>query len=149
MLDSTRVKICGITRPEDARIAAKNGADAIGLVFYAKSPRHVSIEQAQKIIAALPPFVSVVGLFVDAEVIAVEEVLRSVSLDILQFHGSETADYCNLFARPYIKAIRMRPDIDLHACVREYSQARSLLLDTYVKGTKGGTGQVFDWATYS
>lgn len=142
---TTRVKICGITRIEDALCAAKQGADAIGLVFYAPSPRAVGIQQAANIVAALPPFVSTVGLFVDAEVSFVNEVLASVSLDLLQFHGDETPDYCSQFARPYMKAIRMREDVSLEAAVLAYEGAKALLLDSYQPGLPGGTGRTFDW----
>jgi len=142
---TTRVKICGITRIEDAICAAKQGADAIGLVFYAPSPRAVGIQQAANIVAALPPFVSTVGLFVDAEVSFVNEVLTAVSLDLLQFHGDETPDYCSQFERPYMKAIRMREDVSLEASVLVYENAKALLLDSYQPGVPGGTGCTFDW----
>ena len=141
----TRIKICGITRPNDAKIAANLGADAIGLVFYTKSPRAVSIEQAQLIIKALPAFVTVVGLFVNAEADFVQNILKHVSLDRIQFHGEETPEYCHSFAKPYIKAVRMRSNVDLHALAQKYVTAKALLLDTYVKGIKGGTGMIFDW----
>lgn len=141
----TRVKICGITRPEDALAAAGAGADAIGLVFYPPSPRFVSIDQAAAIIRRLPPFVSTVGLFVDALPEAVDEVLRTVPLDLLQFHGDETAEDCERYSRPYIKALRMRPELDLAAMERTYSRAAGLLLDSYRPGMPGGTGEIFDW----
>lgn len=141
----TRVKICGITRIEDALAAARAGADAIGLVFYAPSPRAVTAAQAQAICAALPPFVSTVGLFVDAEPAAVAAVLQQVPLDLLQFHGDETAEYCRQFARPFLKAVRMREATDVAALRAQFNQARALLLDTYRAGVPGGTGEVFDW----
>jgi len=142
---TTRIKICGITRAEDALIAANAGADAIGLVFYPKSPRAVTIEQAQAICAVLPPFISVVALFVDAEHFEIEDVLAAVPVDLLQFHGSETPAQCQAFTTPYIKAIRMKEDADLADAVREYTTARGLLVDTYDPNEAGGTGEVFDW----
>jgi len=141
-----RIKICGITRPQDGVIAAQLGANAIGLVFYAKSPRAVSIEQANAIIQTLPPFITTVGLFVNENMETVKHILSQVPLDRLQFHGDETPDYCNSFTTPYLKAIRMKPDIDLLTVEKQYAQSRGLLLDTYVKGTAGGTGETFDWA---
>jgi len=141
----TRSKICGITRSEDALSAASAGADAIGLVFYPKSPRAVTIEQACAICAVLPPFVSVVGLFVDADHFEVEDVINAVPLDLLQFHGEETPAQCEAFKKPYIKAIRMRDDVDLVEAACQYSSARGLLVDTYNPDEAGGTGEVFDW----
>lgn len=141
----TRVKICGITRPEDAIVAARLGADAIGLVFYAPSPRAVTAAQARAVCAALPPFVSVVGLFVDAPAAEVWEVLQAVPLDVLQFHGDEAPAYCAAFGRPYLKALRMRDGLDVAAAARRYVDAQGLLLDTYVPGAAGGTGRCFDW----
>lgn len=141
----TRVKICGITRPVDARTAVWAGADAIGLVFYRPSPRAVDIAQAREITAGLPPFVSVVGLFVNARPEEVLRVLDGVALDLLQFHGEELPEYCQSFGRPYLKALRVAGDEDLaHACER-FGQASALLLDTYVAGVPGGTGRTFDW----
>ncbi|WP_028535320.1 phosphoribosylanthranilate isomerase [Paludibacterium yongneupense] len=143
---TTRVKICGITRPADGALAAELGADAIGLVFYEKSPRHVSIGQARAIVAALPPFVSVVALFVNPERALVESVLEGCPVDILQFHGEETAAFCRSFARPYLKAVRVREGgVDLAELARQYHDARGLLTDAYVEGTHGGTGCRFDW----
>lgn len=141
----TRVKICGITRPQDALFATQLGADALGLVFYAPSPRAVSVAQAQTITAVLPPFVTVVGLFVDAEPAWVQQVLANVPVDLLQFHGDESPTYCVQFAKPYIKALRMRPDTDMLSFSQQHAQAQAILLDTYVKGVKGGTGISFDW----
>lgn len=141
-----RVKICGITRPEDARAAAMLGADAIGLVFCASSPRAVSIEQAQTIVRALPVFVTVVGLFVDAAPAAIKQVLQSVRIDALQFHGHETAEQCGRYRRPYIKALRMQEDADVAVCARDYADAAALLLDTYREKIAGGTGEPFDWS---
>ena len=141
-----RVKFCGITRPEDALAGVCAGADAIGLVFYPPSPRAVAPIQAQEIISVLPPFVTVVGLFVDAERSSIEQILDRVHIDLLQFHGDEGPQQCAALQRPYIKAVRMRPGSHLTDLARRYSAARALLLDTYVSGKKGGTGQVFDWA---
>lgn len=142
----TRVKICGITRIEDALCVAHSGADAIGLVFYEKSPRHVSVAQATKLVAALPPFVTVVGLFVNASAAMVREVMASVSLDVLQFHGDETPEFCGQFGKPYLKAIRVRPGVDLLQCAADFRGAQGLLLDAYVAGVPGGTGAAFDWS---
>jgi phosphoribosylanthranilate isomerase len=141
-----RVKICGITRPEDGVLAARLGAHAIGLVFHPKSPRVVGVERARAIVAALPPFVTRVGLFVNAAPDAIEAVLCAVALDVLQFHGEEPAEACRCFGRPYIKAIRMRPDVDLHGTAVAYPDAGALLLDAFVEGIEGGTGRSFDWS---
>ena len=141
----TRIKICGITRVQDALTAAHNGADAIGLVFYQRSPRHVSIAQARQLADALPPFVSIVGLFVNADAAFVREALANVPLDLLQFHGDETPEYCAQFHRPYLKAIRVRAGIDLLQCASDFRSAKGLLLDAHVEGTPGGTGTAFDW----
>lgn len=141
----TRVKICGITRIEDALAVAMSGADAIGLVFYEKSPRHVSIEKAVQLAAVLPPFVTVVGLFVNASAEVVREVLASVPLDVLQFHGDETPEFCGQFHKPYLKAIRVKTGVDLLQCAADFHSAKGLLLDAHVEGIPGGTGAVFDW----
>ena len=142
----TRVKICGFTRPEDARAAVLLGADALGLVFYPASPRNVTIEQAQAIVSVLPPFATVVGLFVDEAPGRVREILGRVRIDLLQFHGEESPEYCEGFGRPYIKAIRMKPGTDLMRFASDYRKASGLLLDAYDSGAKGGTGTSFDWA---
>lgn len=141
----TRVKICGITRAEDALAAIDAGADALGFVFYAKSPRAVSSAQAAAIIAKLPPFVSKVGLFVNADATEVREVLKSCSLDVLQFHGDESPEFCASLAMPYMKALRMRDGLDLVAAANSYATASALLLDSYKPGVPGGTGESFDW----
>jgi phosphoribosylanthranilate isomerase len=146
LLSVVRSKICGITRIEDALSAAEAGADAIGLVFYAKSPRAVSVQQARAIIAALPPFVTTVGLFVDADRQELDEILAAVPLDLLQFHGDESPAFCEALQRPYIKALRVKPGDDLVARVAAYGQASGVLLDTYVPGIPGGTGEAFDWS---
>lgn len=141
----TRVKICGITSVEDALMAVAHGCDAIGLVFYAPSPRHVSPEQAAKIVAALPPFVTVVGLFVDATHSDIQSVLATVDLDCLQFHGNETPMQCRAYGVHYMKAIRVQPDTNLLQYEIDFYDAKALLLDAYVDGLVGGTGQAFDW----
>ncbi len=140
----TRVKICGITRIEDALAAARAGADAIGLVFEPKSPRYVKPDQALSILRALPPFVTVVGLFVNAAPDTVETILGRVPLDLLQFHGNETPEQCRRYHRPYIKAIHMQPDVNLHEHAQRYADAEGLLLDT-AADVAGGSGQTFDW----
>ena len=141
-----RSKICGITRIEDALAAAEAGADAIGLVFYPQSPRAVTIERARAIIAALPPFVTTVGLFVDASRCELGEILDAVPLDLLQFHGDESAADCEGHNRPYIKALRVKAGDDIAAQIDSYANASGILLDTFVAGVPGGTGQAFDWS---
>jgi phosphoribosylanthranilate isomerase len=142
----TRAKICGITRVEDGLAAAMAGADAIGLVFHDRSPRHVEADQAAAIVAALPPFVASVALFVNPAAVEVERVLHRVRPDILQFHGEETPEFCRSFAMPYLKAARVRPGIDLLQFAALYADARGLLLDAWSEGIHGGTGERFDWA---
>ncbi|MEW6353315.1 MAG: phosphoribosylanthranilate isomerase [Pseudomonadota bacterium] len=142
----TRVKICGITRREDALAAARLGADAIGLVFYPRSPRAVTPTQAAAIVQELPAFVTVVGLFVNAAPAEVRAVLEQVRIDMLQFHGEESAAQCRVYRRPYLKAVAMRADVDLRACARDYADSAALLLDTHQPGVPGGTGQAFDWS---
>lgn len=140
-----RTKICGITRVEDALAAAALGADAIGMVFYPKSPRAVTIRQADEIASSLPPFISCVGLFVDADANEVHLAISSVGLSLLQFHGNETASYCEQFGMPYIKAVAVRPGLDILAYAAQFGSAKGILLDAYQEGMAGGTGQVFDW----
>ncbi|MFA6904028.1 MAG: phosphoribosylanthranilate isomerase, partial [Gallionellaceae bacterium] len=142
----TRIKICGITRIEDALDAVHSGADALGLVFYDKSPRHVGLQLAAQIVDAVPPFVTLVGLFVNATADEVREAIHAVPLDALQFHGDETPDFCAQFGRPYLKAIRVKAGIDLLQYANDFAGAQGLLLDTYVDGMPGGTGSSFDWA---
>jgi phosphoribosylanthranilate isomerase len=144
-VNAIRVKICGITSVTDAQIAVKAGADAIGLVFYAPSPRAVSIEQAREIAASVGPFVTVVGLFVDADAVFIRAVLANVALHVLQFHGDEPREFCEQFQRPYMKAIRMRPELSVVQAIAEYSSAAAILLDAYRPGVPGGTGETFDW----
>jgi len=146
LLTRTRVKFCGITRIEDALYAASIGVDAIGLVFYAKSPRSVTVDQAKLIVQSLPAFVTTVGLFVNADPTDVEKIAQVVNLDLLQFHGDETAAECERFDRPYIKAIRMREELDLDQIADEFQNASGLLLDAYDKMMFGGTGKSFDWS---
>jgi phosphoribosylanthranilate isomerase len=141
----TAVKICGITRPEDALAAAHCGAHAIGLVFYRPSPRYVTPEKARDIIRMLPPFVTAVGLFVDAPAEEVRNVLAVAPVNLLQFHGAETPEFCRGFGLPYLKAVRVRPGVDLLQYATDYHDAKALLLDAYVDGAHGGTGATFDW----
>ncbi len=141
----TRVKVCGITRVEDAREVVASGADAIGLVFYGPSSRCVSIAQAQAIVRSIPPLVSVVGVFVDPPEEELAQVLADVRLDLVQFHGRESPQRCRLCSVPYIKAIKMRPGISLEHEAQRYAQSRGLLLDTYMPSLVGGTGRTFPW----
>lgn len=142
----TRIKICGITREEDLLAAARLGADAIGLVFYAKSPRYVTPLRAAELLRALPPFVTSVGLFVNASPEEVRATLAVAPLDLLQFHGNEEPEYCASFGLPYLKAIRVKPEVDLVQYAACYASARGLLLDAFVEGIPGGTGLSFDWS---
>jgi phosphoribosylanthranilate isomerase len=142
----TRTKICGITRVEDGLAAARAGADAIGLVFFAKSPRNVDPVLAAEISGALPPFVTRVALFVNPSVEEVESVLRQVRPDVLQFHGEESPAFCRSFGVPYLKAARVKPGVDLLQCAALYVDAQGLLLDAWSEGAHGGTGERFDWA---
>ena len=138
--------MCGFTRVEDAVYAAHLGVDAIGLVFYPPSPRHVEIEQAVKIVNALPAFTSVVALFVDEQEARIRDVLARVSIDCIQFHGDEPAEACRIYGKRYIKALRMQEGIDIGALAHHYHDAAGLLLDAFHPGAKGGTGSQFDWA---
>jgi phosphoribosylanthranilate isomerase len=141
----TRVKICGITREQDAEAVVVSGADAIGLVFYEPSPRCVTVERAAAIVRELPPFVTTVALFVNAEREFIARVVDRVGVDLLQFHGQECAEYCAQHGRPWIRAVRMKPDTDLMAAREEFAAGRGLLLDAYRPGVPGGTGETFDW----
>ncbi|NVK44558.1 MAG: phosphoribosylanthranilate isomerase [Oceanospirillaceae bacterium] len=143
---TTRIKICGITRLEDAQAAVAYGAHALGFVFYEPSPRYVEPAVAAEIIARLPPFVTTTALFVDAPAERVETVLAQTGVDLLQFHGNESEDDCRAYNRPYIKALRMKSGLDLDAAVAEYPSARGILLDAYRPGVPGGTGEAFDWS---
>ncbi len=142
----TRIKICGITRIEDALAAAQAGADAIGLVFAESSSRRVDIDQALRVVRALPPFVSSVALFVNPTTAEVAEVVRNLKPDLLQFHGEETAAFCQSFDWPFLKAVRVRPGLDLLQCVADFAGARGILLDAHTPGAHGGTGRCFDWS---
>lgn len=142
---STAVKICGITRVEDALAAARHGAHAIGLVFYRPSPRYVEPDAAAAIVRALPPFVTPVGLFVDAGEDEVRSVAARSEVRLLQFHGAESAEFCARFDLPYLKALRVRPGVDLLQYARDFHSAKALLLDAFQEGLHGGTGAVFDW----
>lgn len=142
----TRLKICGITRPQDAMAVVQAGADAIGLVFYAPSPRAVDIAMAQAVVAVVPAFVTVTALFVDPTVDEVQKVLDSVRIDLIQFHGDEEDDFCSQFNRPYIKAIRVRQASDVVASCLRFPGALAVLLDSYKPGVPGGTGETFDWS---
>jgi phosphoribosylanthranilate isomerase len=141
----TRIKICGITRAQDAFAAVDAGADAIGLVFYAKSPRNLDIPAAATIAAAVPPLVCVVALFLDPDPELVRMVLREVSVDLLQFHGQEEPDFCAAFGRRYIKAVPMGDGIDPREWTVRHPQAVGFLLDSHAGGRAGGTGATFDW----
>ena len=141
-----RIKICGITSSEDANKAVNAGANAIGLVFYANSPRYVTIEQAREIVAGLPPFISRVALFVNADTEYINTVIRKVDVDILQFHGDEKDEECGRYGKSYIKAIRMRENIDLNMESKRYTGASALLLDNFDDLQYGGTGRTFDWS---
>lgn len=143
----TRVKICGITRPEDAQVAADLGADAIGLVFYTKSPRYVEASLAAEIISAIPPFMTTVALFLDARQDFIQQVLNTAPVDLLQFHGDECPADCGTFGRPYIKAIGMKGGVNAQAYADTYPDAQGFLLDSHAVGEAGGTGQRFDWAS--
>ncbi|EJL03131.1 MULTISPECIES: phosphoribosylanthranilate isomerase [Pseudomonas] len=144
-MSAVRSKICGITRVEDALAAVEAGADAIGLVFYAKSPRAVTVQQARAIIQALPPFVTPVGLFVNTSRCELGEILDAVPLALLQFHGDEAPADCEGWHRPYIKALRVKAGDDIAASCEAFAGASGILLDTYVEGVPGGTGEAFDW----
>ncbi|GAA0684164.1 phosphoribosylanthranilate isomerase [Marinobacterium maritimum] len=143
---TTRVKICGITSLADAMSAIEAGASALGFVFYAPSPRFVKPEVAADIIRQLPPFVTTVGLFVNASDAEVASTVQQTGIDLLQFHGDEPESFCRAFMRPYIKAFRVRPELDLMELVACYPSARGILLDAYRPGVPGGTGEIFDWA---
>ncbi|MGH8278284.1 MAG: phosphoribosylanthranilate isomerase [Gammaproteobacteria bacterium] len=140
-----RIKICGLTRREDVCSVAHAGADAIGLVFYPRSPRFLSVTQAQTLAAAAPAFLTVTGLFLDARAEEVQRTLAAVRLDLLQFHGDEPPEFCRAFGRPYIKAIAMGARPDLEECARRYHDAAGLMLDSHSAGGAGGTGATFDW----
>ena len=141
-----KIKICGLTNANNAREASLLGIDAIGLVFYDKSPRHVDVESALEIVNALPPFINRVGLFVNADSSFVDEVLCEVPLDTLQFHGDESVVECTQYAMPFIKALRVNQETNITQMADDYHQASGLLLDAFNKDTYGGTGESFDWS---
>ncbi|MBA2490502.1 MAG: phosphoribosylanthranilate isomerase [Gammaproteobacteria bacterium] len=148
----TRIKICGITRAEDARAAVELGADAIGLVFYPASSRYVSIAQARELALAAGPFVTRVGVFLDADAAYIEEVLASIQLDMLQFHGEESETFCRRLGKPYLKAIAMGPEAevaevdDIEPYLARYASASGFLLDSHAPGQAGGSGLAVDFA---
>lgn len=142
---TVRVKVCGITRGEDAQAAIRYGADAVGFVFWPRSARYIDPAVAAKITASIPPFIVAVGVYVDPDVAWVEETIRVARLSLLQFHGDETPEFCNQFSLPYIKAIRVKSDTDLLQYAKRYRGASGLLLDTYAAEMPGGTGHTFDW----
>ncbi len=140
-----RIKVCGLTRVEDVQAAVAAGVDAIGLVFYPESPRHVTIAQAVTLCREIPPFVTIVGLFVNPSRAEVHRVVESVPLNLLQFHGDETVDQCEGFGLPYLRAARVRPGVDLLEFASQFPSARALLLDTWTPAY-GGSGESFDWS---
>jgi len=142
----TRIKICGIREALHGVVAADAGADAIGLVFYRESPRFVTPGAAANVVAMLPPFVTCVGLFVDADEAKIHDTLKTVRLDCLQFHGNESPDFCASFGLPFIKAVRMEEGTNLLEWAGRFSSARALIVDAHVPGVPGGTGQTFDWS---
>ena len=144
MATKPRIKICGLTRLEDLQVALQAGADAIGLVFYPPSPRFVDLKTAAELARAVPPFVTIVGLFVNTNPALVKETLAAVPIHLLQFHGDEDEDYCRQFDRPYMKAARVKPGMDLVQYVADFPSAQAILLDAFVDGYGGG-GKVFDW----
>ena len=141
----TRVKICGITNEEDARTSVEAGADSLGFVFFPPSPRFVEPETAAEIIKTVPAFVTTTALFVNEKREVIDRIVNLTRIDLLQFHGDESEEFCNSFSRPYIKALRMKPDMDVEESCRAYPSARAILLDAYRPGVPGGTGEVFDW----
>jgi phosphoribosylanthranilate isomerase len=142
----TRINICGIREALHGVVAADAGADAIGLVFYRESPRYVTPSAAANVVAILPPFVTAVGLFVDADEGKIHDTLKTVRLDCLQFHGEESPEFCASFGIPYVRAVGMKQGVDLLEYAGRFSSARALLLDAHVPGIPGGTGQTFDWS---
>jgi len=145
LVNRTRVKICGITQLEDAYAAIAAGADALGFVFYEPSPRNISPKKAAELIRQLPAFVTTTALFVNATQALIDRIVLETRIDLLQFHGDESPEFCNQFQRPYIKALRMKPNMDLVSEAKAYATAQAILLDAYQPGIPGGTGEVFDW----
>jgi phosphoribosylanthranilate isomerase len=144
-VSKVRIKICGLTRDQDVHDAVAEGADALGFVLYAPSPRAVSAEQAAQLIQKVPAFVTTVALFVNESVAEIQRALKACPFDLLQFHGDESPEFCRQFNHPYMKAIRVRSADDIHRAVQQYPDAKALLLDAYVENLPGGTGQAFDW----
>ncbi len=141
----TRIKICGITRLEDAKASVHAGCDALGFVFYKESPRYIALDSFKVIVKELPPFVTKTGLFVNADPAEIEEAIQSGLVNVLQFHGDETPDFCRQFNFPYIKAVAVSSSVDLIQYAKDFHDAEALLLDAYHEHLKGGTGQTFDW----
>lgn len=141
----TRTKICGITRLEDAKASVRAGCDALGFVFYKESPRYIALDAFKVIVKELPPFVTKTGLFVNADPAEIEEAIQSGLVNVLQFHGDETPDFCRQFNFPYIKAVAVSSSVDLIQYAKDFHDAEALLLDAYHEHLKGGTGQTFDW----
>jgi phosphoribosylanthranilate isomerase len=141
----TRTKICGITRLEDAKASVRAGCDALGFVFYKESPRYIALDAFKVIVKELPPFVTKTGLFVNADPAEIEEAIQSGLVNVLQFHGDETPDFCRQFNFPYIKAVAVSSSVDLIQYAKDFHDAEALLLDAYHEYLKGGTGQTFDW----
>ena len=141
-----KIKICGVTNPKDAHIVASSGADALGLIFYHKSPRNIDIQTAQSIINSLPPFITTVALFCNPSLHQVQEVISQISFDCLQFHGEEEAEFCEQFKLKYIKAIPVKNTEKLINQINSYATASAILLDTFSVTAKGGTGKNFDWS---
>jgi phosphoribosylanthranilate isomerase len=144
--ERVRVKICGITRLADGLEAVRLGADAIGLVFYEPSPRYVNLTQAKSIVAGLPANVTRVGLFVNADASWITNIINVVGLDLLQFHGDECCHECEIFDRPYMKSISVRPSTNVEAAIDLYPSASGILLDTWQRELRGGSGKSFDWS---
>jgi phosphoribosylanthranilate isomerase len=141
----TRVKICGVTSVEDGLTAARHGADAIGLVFHRPSPRYVTLERAGEIAASLPPFVARVAVLVNPSIDDLNEIIHACQPDLLQFHGEESPSFCRGFGIPYLRALRMKPSIDLLESLSPYDDAAGWLLDAYRADLYGGAGETFDW----
>ncbi len=144
-MNKVRIKICGLTRPQDVQSAVTAGADALGFVLYSPSSRAVTSLQAKQLLQCVPAFVTTVALFVNETADEIERILTQCPFDLLQFHGDESAEFCRQFNRPYMKAIRVRSAQDIDSAVQQYPDAKALLLDAYVENLPGGTGQAFDW----
>ena len=142
----TQIKICGFTRSADAERAVELGADALGLVFYPPSPRNITVAQAQDICAVLPPFTALTALFLNAERSVIKDVLAAVPVSLLQFHGTETPEFCRSFNRPWMKSVSMKSTANVSDYCAAYEGARGFLLDSNIAGAAGGSGDVFDWS---